>query len=104
MRTSIVLSLAASAGAILATASLADGRDQEEVAVLEEPPRQEEGQARILASFLFPLFPQYQDIDIGANLNNLKSSDTVAFFIVRDALTVQKHIFLIAFQVSTTYY
>ena len=43
---------------------------------------------RFLTSLIFPFFPQYQDIDLGANLNNLKSPNTVAFFVVRDAIAV----------------
>ncbi len=50
---------------------------------------EEEGQARVLPSFFFPFFRQYQDIDLGDNLNRLKSSDTVAFFIIRDTMTVR---------------
>ncbi len=94
----------AGAGALIAFASCQEGRvedvlespdvpafqDQKEAeAEAEEVERRaEDGEARILASFFFPLFPQYQTIDIGANLNNLKSPNTVAFFIIRDALTV----------------
>ncbi len=46
------------------------------------------GDARFLPSYFFPFFRQYHDVDLGANLNNLKSGNTMAFFIIRDALTV----------------
>ncbi|TRY69467.1 hypothetical protein TCAL_09651 [Tigriopus californicus] len=47
---------------------------------------QQNGQARVFTSFIFPFFRQYQTIDIGNNLNNLKSPNTVAFFVIRDAI------------------
>jgi len=46
----------------------------------------EEG--RVLTTFIFPLFKQYQHIDLGENLNKLKTADSAAFFILRDAMTV----------------
>ena len=49
---------------------------------------EDQGEPRILTTFIFPFFPQYQDIDLGANLNNLKSPNTMAFFIIRDAVGV----------------
>ena len=47
------------------------------------------GEGRFLASFFFPLFPQYWPIDIGDNLNNLKSPATVARFVYRDITSVR---------------
>ena len=46
------------------------------------------GEARILTTFIFPFFRQYQEIDIGENLNNLKRANTATFFIVRDTIAV----------------
>ena len=46
------------------------------------------GEGRFLASLFFPLFPQYWPIDIGDNLNNLKSPATVARFVYRDITSV----------------
>ena len=48
----------------------------------------EDGEARILTTFIFPFFRQYQEIDLGDNLNNLKSANTATFFIVRDTIAV----------------
>ena len=56
-----------------------------------EEPRQlieDKGTGRVLTSFIFPFFRQYQNIDLGANLNNLKSANTATFFIVRDVIVV----------------
>ena len=47
-----------------------------------------EGTGRILTSFIFPFFRQYQEIDLGENLNNLKSANTASYFIVRDVIAV----------------
>ena len=33
--------------------------------------------------------PQYQDVDIAANFNKLKSSGDAAFFVVRDTIVVR---------------
>ena len=48
------------------------------------------GEGRFLASFFFPLFPQYWPIDLGDNLNNLKSPKTVARFVYRDITSVRR--------------
>ena len=47
------------------------------------------GEGRFLASLFFPIFPQYWPIDIGDNLNNLKSPATVARFVYRDITSVR---------------
>ena len=47
------------------------------------------GEGRFLASLFFPLFQQYWPIDIGDNLNNLKSPKTVARFVYRDITSVR---------------
>eukprot|EP00095_Tigriopus_kingsejongensis_P001260 snap_masked-scaffold374_size191929-processed-gene-0.18 protein:Tk01260 transcript:snap_masked-scaffold374_size191929-processed-gene-0.18-mRNA-1 annotation:"periplasmic solute binding family protein" len=51
-----------------------------------EQPIQTEGTPRVFTSFIFPFFRQYQSIDLGQNLNNLKSPNTMAFFVIRDAV------------------
>ncbi len=65
--------------------------ETKEVAVVEVENDQEEeaGEGRFLASFFFPLFPQYWPIDVGDNLNNLKSPKTVARFVYRDLTSVR---------------
>jgi len=58
---------------------------------LRRPPLTKEkspGEPRVLMTFIIPFFRQYQEIDWGKNLNNLKSTNTATFFIVRDAMTV----------------
>ena len=47
--------------------------------------------ARILTTFIFPFFPQYTDVDMGEEVNKLKSSNTVAFFVIRDTMQVGSH-------------
>ena len=54
------------------------------------------GEGRFLASLFFPLFPQYWPIDIGDNLNNLKSPATVARFVYRDITSVSGKILTLA--------
>ena len=54
----------------------------------QELVEREDGEARILTTFIFPFFRQYQEIDLGDNLNNLKSANTATFFIVRDTIAV----------------
>ena len=48
----------------------------------------DEGTGRLM---LWRFLPQYQDVDIGANFNKLKSSGDTAFFVVRDTIVVRKH-------------
>jgi len=43
----------------------------------------DEGTGRLM---LWRFLPQYQDVDIGANFNKLKSSGDTAFFVVRDTI------------------
>ena len=72
--------------ATLAVLVQSDEETKTEVDLVEF--EEDSGTARILTSFIFPFFPQYQDIDIGENLNNLKSPNTVAFFLTRDFMLV----------------
>ena len=48
----------------------------------------DEGTGRLM---LWRFLPQYQDVDIGANFNKLKSSGDTAFFVVRDTIVVRTH-------------
>ena len=49
------------------------------------------GQPRLLTSLIAPLFPQYYEVNYGEDVfNNLKSSETVTFFIVRDITAVRR--------------
>lgn len=61
------------------TSFFADDNDEGDLTV-------QNGEARVFTSFIFPFFRQYQTIDLGNNLNNLKSPNTVAFFVIRDAV------------------
>ena len=46
----------------------------------------DQGTGRLM---LWRFLPQYQDVDIGANFNKLKSSGDAAFFVVRDTIVVR---------------
>ena len=46
----------------------------------------EQGTGRLM---LWRKLPQYQDVDMAANFNKLKSSGDAAFFVVRDTIVVR---------------
>ena len=48
----------------------------------------DEGTGRLM---LWRFLPQYQDVDIAANSNKLKSSGNAAFFVVRDTIVVRQY-------------
>ena len=45
----------------------------------------EQGTGRLM---LWRFLPQYQNVDIAANFNKLKSSGDVGFFVIRDTIVV----------------
>ena len=62
----------------------------------------DQGTGRLM---LWRLLPQYQDVDIAANFNKLKSSGDAAYFVVRDTIVVRKQglsllFFLLVFMFS----
>lgn len=48
------------------------------------------GDARIVASFYFPIFPQFYNLDYNSVWNFLKSADTIGYFVLRDVSAVSK--------------
>ena len=48
----------------------------------------DEGTGRLM---LWRFLPQYQDVDIAADFNWLKSSGDAAFFVVRDTIVVRQY-------------
>ena len=48
----------------------------------------DEGTGRLM---LWRFLPQYQDVDIAANFNKLKSSGDAAFFVVRDTIVLRQY-------------
>lgn len=75
---------------LLALWPLISAEPSEDAASKEEEKPLIEGAetARILTTFIFPFFPQYADVDMGLEVNKLKSSNTVAFFVIRDTMQV----------------
>ena len=50
------------------------------------------GEARWMSSYIFPLFPQFYNLDYNSVWNFLKRSDTIGYFVVRDIISVRKYI------------
>ena len=50
------------------------------------------GEPRWLASYFFPIFPQFYDLDYNSVWNFLKRADTIGYFVVRDIIAVRKGI------------
>ena len=48
------------------------------------------GEARWMSSYIFPLFPQFHNLDYNSVWNFLKRSDTIGYFVVRDIISVRK--------------
>ena len=46
------------------------------------------GEGRLMASYFFPLFPQFYDVDYNDVWNWLKRSDTIGYFIFENTLDV----------------
>ena len=49
------------------------------------------GEPRWLASYVFPLFPQFYNVNYGKVWNFLKRSDTIGYFVIRDVINVSKY-------------
>ena len=79
----------AAAGACVGAPVGGDAGEGGSELVSVEDGEEDVGEGRFLASFFFPLFPQYWPIDLGENLNNLKSPKTVARFVYRDITSVR---------------
>ena len=47
------------------------------------------GEARWMSSYIFPLFPQFHNLDYNSVWNFLKRSDTIGYFVVRDIISVK---------------
>jgi len=45
------------------------------------------GEARWMSSYIFPLFPQFYNLDYNSVWNFLKRSDTIGYFVVRDIIS-----------------
>ena len=56
---------------------------------LEETP-ESVGEPRWMASYFFPIFPQFYDLDYNSVWNFLKRADTIGYFVVRDITAVSK--------------
>jgi len=58
----------------------------------ELKPLEEEsvGEARWMASYIFPIFPQFYNLDYNSVWNFLKRSDTIGYFVVRDIISVSR--------------
>ena len=54
----------------------------------------DQGTGRLM---LWRFLPQYQDVDIAANFNKLKSSGDAAYFVVRDTVVVRKQCWIRSF-------
>ena len=50
------------------------------------------GEPRWMSSYIFPLFPQFHNLDYNSVWNFLKRSDTIGYFVVRDVISVRKYI------------
>ena len=48
------------------------------------------GEARWMSSYIFPIFPQFHNIDYNAVWNFLKRSDTIGYFVIRDIISVSR--------------
>ena len=46
------------------------------------------GEPRWMASYYFPLLPQFYNLDYGGVWNWLKRGDTIGYFVIRDIITV----------------
>ena len=46
------------------------------------------GEARWMVSYIFPIFPQFYDVDLNGVWNFLKRSDTIGYFVIRDLISV----------------
>ena len=46
------------------------------------------GEGRLMASYFFPLFPQFYDVDYNDVWNWLKRSDTIGYFVFENTLDV----------------
>ena len=50
------------------------------------------GEPRLLASLVFPFFPQFYGVNYGETMESLTKSDTIGYFVLRDIYTVSKHL------------
>jgi hypothetical protein len=48
------------------------------------------GEARWMASYIFPIFPQFYNLDYNSVWNFLKRSDTIVYFVDRDIISVSR--------------
>ena len=46
------------------------------------------GEARWMSSYIFPIFPQFYNLDYNSVWNFLKRSDTIGYFVIRDIISV----------------
>ena len=49
------------------------------------------GEPRLLASLVFPFFPQFYGVNYGETMESLTKSDTIGYFVLRDIYTVSKN-------------
>ena len=67
--------------------TLNDGSN-EKVAYLSPDQVQTAGEARWMASYYFPIFPQFYNLNYNAVWNFLKRADTIGYFVIRDVISV----------------
>ena len=48
------------------------------------------GEPRWMSSYIFPIFPQFYNLDYNSVWNFLKRSDTIGYFVIRDIISVSK--------------
>ena len=48
------------------------------------------GEARWMSSYIFPIFPQFHNVDYNGVWNFLKRSDTIGYFVIRDIISVSR--------------
>ena len=46
------------------------------------------GEGRLMASYFFPMFPQFYDVDYNDVWNGIKRSDTIGYFLFENTLDV----------------
>ena len=71
---------------VLATAIVVTKTDDTLEKLSDDGLSDEQGTGRLM---LWRKLPQYQDVDMAANFNKLKSSGDAAFFVVRDTIVVR---------------
>ena len=50
--------------------------------------KEDSGEARWMSSYIFPIFPQFYNLDYNSVWNFLKRSDTIGYFVIRDIISV----------------